>query len=179
MSGQVIVRDTDGSYASKSLADAGAVAAGASGGLDLTSGEMTLKSTVAGRGLTMASGVLSVAVSGKGAKVAISTAGAGTLTAAAIVSGLIMRTGPTGAYADTTDTATAILAAMDDPAVGTTFDFIHVNGVAYACTFTAGAGVTIAGTVNNAASKVRMYRLTVTDVGTPAVTITGIGEMVA
>jgi hypothetical protein len=113
------------------------------------------------------------------AKVAISTAGAGTLTAAALVSGLIMRTGPTGAYTDTTATATEILAAMTDPAVGDSFDFYHVNGVAQACTFAAGAGVTLAGTVNNAASKVRLYRATVTATDTPAITITGIGELVA
>jgi len=116
---------------------------------------------------------------GSGAKVAISTVGAGALTAAAIVSGLIMRTGPTGVYNDTTATATEILAAMDSPAVGDTFDFVHVNGVAFAATIVAGTGVTLAGTTANAASKVRMYRLTVTDVDTPAVTITGIGEMVA
>lgn len=116
---------------------------------------------------------------GHSPKVAISTVGAGTLTAAAIVSGLIMRTGPTGNYNDTTDTATNILAAMPFPKIGDSFDFIHVNGVAYIATIVAGTGVTLAGTTANAASKVRMYRCTVTGVETPAVTITGIGEMVA
>lgn len=114
-----------------------------------------------------------------GAKTADATVGATTLTAAMLLSGLIMRTGPAGAYADTTPTATQILAAMEKPEIGDSFDFIHVNGVAYACTLTAGAGVTLAGTTANAASKVRMYRCTVTATSTPAVTITGIGEMVA
>lgn len=114
-----------------------------------------------------------------GAKTADATVGATTLTAAMLLSGLIMRTGPTGAYADTTPTATQILDAMGDPEIGDSFDFVHVNGVAYACTLTAGAGVTLAGTTANAASKVRMYRCTVTATSTPAVTITGIGEMVA
>lgn len=176
---QVLVRGTDGAYTYMDIADAGAVAAAGSGGLDLTAGEMSLKSTVAGEGLTLASGVLKVALPGRGAKTAISTAGNGTLTAAAIVGGLIMRTGPTGAYTDTTDTATAILAAIDNPSVGTSWEFTHVNGVAQACTLAAGAGVTLAGVVDNAASKVRRYHAVVTNVGTPAVLITGIGEMVA
>lgn len=176
---QVLVRSLDGAYTYMDIADAGAVAAAASGGLDLTDGDLSLKSTVAGEGLTLASGVLKVALPGRGAKTAISTAGAGTLTAAALVSGLIMRSGPTGAYDDTTDTAANIVAALDNPAVGTSWDFTIVNGVAYAGTMLAGSGVTLAGTTANAASKVRMYRATVTNVGTPAVTITGIGEMAA
>ncbi len=116
------------------------------------------------------------------AKTAVATVGAGALTADMLLSGLIMRTGPTGAYADTTATGAEIVAAMGEGVeVGDSFDFIHVNGVAYACTLTAGAtGVTLAGTTANAASKVRLYRCTVTAVGaSPAVTITGIGEMVA
>lgn len=118
---------------------------------------------------------------GKGAKTAISTVGAGVLTAAAIVSGLIMRTGPTGIYNDTTATAAELLAAMDKPEIGESFDFTHVNGVAFAMTMVAGTGVTLAGVTANAASKVRQYRLTVTNnvSGSEAVTITGIGEMVA
>lgn len=114
-------------------------------------------------------------------KSALGTVGAGTLTAAMLLSGLIMRTGPTGAYTDTTDTAALIVAAMgDNTQVGDSFEFTHVNGVAYACTLAGGTDVTLAGTTANAASKVRRYRATVTAVGaTPAVLITGIGEMVA
>jgi hypothetical protein len=116
---------------------------------------------------------------GAKAKTALATVGAGAITAAMLVSGLLMRTGPTGAYADTTDTATQILAALDSPAVGDSWDFFHVNGVAYICTFTAGAGVTLEGVTANAASKVRMYRITITGIATPAILITGIGELVA
>lgn len=115
------------------------------------------------------------------AKTALATAGAGTLTADMLLSGLIMRTGPTGAYTDTTATAAEIVAAMGEGVeIGDSFEFTHVNGVAYACTLAGGTTVTLAGTTANAASKVRRYRATVTAVGaSPAVTITGIGEMVA
>jgi hypothetical protein len=176
---QVIARNDDGGYTSTDVADLDAVVAASGGGLDLTDGEVSLAANTDGLGLVNTSGVLSVSLPGMGAKVAISTAGAGVLTAAGIVAGLIMRTGPGGAYEDTTDTATAILALLKDPAVGMSWEFTIVNGVAHAETFTAGAGVTAAGVVNNAASKVRRYRATVTNVGTPAVLITGVGEMVA
>lgn len=176
---QVIARNDDGGYISTDIADLDAAVAAASGGLLLSGGELSLATNTDGLGITNTSGVLSVTLPGKGAKVAISTVGAGTLTAASIVGGLIMRTGPTGAYTDTTDTATAILALLKDPAVGMSWEFTHVNGVAYACTLAGGTGVTLAGTTANAASKVRRYRATVTDVGTPAVLITGVGEMVA
>lgn len=117
---------------------------------------------------------------GKALPVAIATVGAGVLTAAALVSGVILRSGPTAAYIDTTDTATAIIAALGDSAVvGQSFDFSHVNGVAFACTVAAGVGVTLAGITANAASVVRTYRCTVTNIAVPAVTITGIGVMTA
>ena len=175
----VIVRGTDGSYSLQTVAALGAVTAPANGGLDLTANAIGFDATVGGKGILNTNGVLSVVLPGRGAKVAIATVGAGTLTAASIVGGLIMRTGPTAAYTDTTDTATALLALLDDPAVGDSFHFTHVNGVAFACTVAAGAGVTLAGVTANAASKVRSYSVEVTNVGTPAVTITGIGEMVA
>lgn len=179
MTDKVLARNADGGYSTQSVADAGAVAAAAGGGLLLSGGELSLAANIAGKGVVNTAGVLSVSVPGQGVKTAISTAGDGALTAAAIVGGLIMRTGPTGAYNDTTNTATQILAAMDNPAVGDSFMFYIVNGVAHAGTMVAGAGVTLAGVTANAASKVRAYHCQVTNVGTPAVTITGVGEMVA
>ena len=77
---------------------------------------------------------------------ALITAGAGTLTAAIITSGICVRTGPTGAYTDTTDTASNIIAAIPDCSPGDTFRFRHINTVAYAMTLAAGTGVTL-GTV--------------------------------
>lgn len=176
---EVIVLGTDGAYSKQTVAAIGTVTAEAAGGLAIVGGEVGFDATVGGRGITETNGVLAVSLPAQGAKTAISTVGAGTLTAASIVNGLIMRTGPTTAYTDTTDTATAILALLDGPAIGDSWEFTHVNGVAFACTLAAGADVTLAGTTANAASKVRRYHVEVTNVVAPAVTITGVGEMVA
>lgn len=113
------------------------------------------------------------------ANTAITTAGNGVLTAAALAGRLVTRTGPTSAYTDTTDTATAILAAVPDAVVGTSFEVSFINGVAYAGTIAAGEGVTLAGTTAVSASKIRRFLLTVTAINTPAVSLRGIGEMTA
>lgn len=110
---------------------------------------------------------------------AVTSATATTLTAADIVAGAILRSGPTAGYADTTDTADNIIKAMTNPKVGSGFEFTIVNGVAFANTLAAGTGVTLAGVTAITASLARRYLLTVTDIVTPAVTITGLGEMTA
>lgn len=112
----------------------------------------------------------------------LTTAGAGTWTAAMIASGLITRTGPAGGYTDTTDTAANIIAALAgnfpaaDMLPGSTFRLRFMNTVAFAMTLAAGAGVTLGtnGTnvVNCAASLVREYLITVLN-ATPPVTLTG------
>ena len=77
---------------------------------------------------------------------AITTAGAGTLTAAALVGGLITRTGPSAAYTDTTDTAANIVAALPEFVSGATF-FIRIkNSTPYLETLAAGSGVTLPAT---------------------------------
>jgi len=73
---------------------------------------------------------------------ALTTVGAGTILAASITGGLLIRTGPTGAYADTLDTAANLLAAYPGLQVGDTIDFYHANQVAFVCTITASAGNT-------------------------------------
>lgn len=78
---------------------------------------------------------------------AITTAGAGVLTAAAIAGGLIRRTGPTAAYNDTFDSADAILKAyrgnapFPESMVGLSGELYIANGVAFASTFVAGRGI--------------------------------------
>jgi len=77
----------------------------------------------------------------------ITTVGAGVLTAASIVGGLITRTGPVAAYTDTTDTAVAIVAALA-AYVANESAYVHIrNNTAFTQTLAAGAGVTLSGTL--------------------------------
>lgn len=99
---------------------------------------------------------------------ALTTVGSGTLTAAMIATGIIYRTGPVGGYTDTTDTATAIIAALAgnftqaEVVPGTTFRLRFINSVAQAMTFAAGTGVVAGtGTLNVAASLWREYLVTI------------------
>lgn len=104
----------------------------------------------------------------------IATAGSGTLTAAAIATGIIKRTGPAGAFTDTTDTAANIIAALsgNNPAAdvvpGSTFRLRYMNTVALAMTLANGQGVVSgAGTLNVAASVIRDYLLTILNASPP------------
>lgn len=89
--------------------------------------------------------------------VAITTAGAGTLTAAALVAGQIVRTGPTAAFTDTTDTAAAIVAALGQFTAGETFLVRYKNATQYQSTIAAGAGVTLPPTVLTPPYAVKNY----------------------
>jgi hypothetical protein len=75
----------------------------------------------------------------------LTTVGAGTILAAAIVGGVLNRTGPTAAAVDTTDTAALIIAAVSGGYVGQSWEFTHYNNSLGACTVTAGTGVTVTG----------------------------------
>lgn len=75
----------------------------------------------------------------------ITTVGAGTLTAAAIVGGIITRTGSTAAFSDATDTAANIIAALPNSGVGETWWLTINNETAFAETLTNGSGVTLSG----------------------------------
>lgn len=129
--------------------------------------------------MTVYTGVATKSYAAAKSTAAVTSAAATTLTAADIVAGAILRSGPTAGYTDTTDTADNIIKEMTNPQVGSGFEFTIVNGVAFADTIAAGTGVTLAGTTAIAASAVRRYLLTVTDIVTPAVTITGLGAMTA
>lgn len=103
----------------------------------------------------------------------ITTVGAGTLTAAALVGGQIARTGPVAAYTDTTDTAVAIVAALPGFTVNQTFLIRIKNATAFTQTLAAGAGVTLPATVIIPAFSFGWYFATVTS--TTAVTLTHMG----
>lgn len=77
------------------------------------------------------------------AQTSITTVGAGVLTAAALVGGQIARTGPVGAYTDTTATAAAIVTALGGFVAGQTFNVNLKNGTQYPQTLAAGTGVTL------------------------------------
>lgn len=73
----------------------------------------------------------------------LTTVGAGTLAAALLLGENITRTGPTGAFADTFDTAALINAALNQSASGfggTAWYVTYVNNTAYVATLTAPAG---------------------------------------
>jgi hypothetical protein len=121
------------------------------------------------------------------------TAGSGTILASSFAIGILRRTGPGGAYNDTTDTAQNIVNALagvsgnaltaggplQNPSqpeqiqVGTTLRFIHVNTVAFIMTLVAGVGVVLGvGVTANAASSWREYLVTVLN-STPTVIVQG------
>lgn len=91
----------------------------------------------------------------------LTTAGAGTLTAAMFATGLTVRSGQSGATNDTTDTAANIISALAGNSVacllpGTTFRWRYINTVAASVlTLVAGTGVTLdTTTVPNAVTTV-------------------------
>lgn len=77
----------------------------------------------------------------------IATVGNGTLTAAGLVGGQIVRTGPVAAYSDATDTAAAIVAALPGGIAQGSFTIQIKNATAFPQTITAGSGVTLPITV--------------------------------
>lgn len=76
---------------------------------------------------------------------ALTTVGAGTITAAGIAGGITNRTGSTAAFTDTTDTATNIIAALPNANVGQSFEYTYFNNTAGTATLTGGTGVTVSG----------------------------------
>lgn len=73
----------------------------------------------------------------------ITTVGNGTLTAAGLVGGQVVRTGPTSAYSDATDTAANIVAALPGGIAQGSFTVQIKNATIYPQTITAGTGVTL------------------------------------
>lgn len=75
---------------------------------------------------------------------AITTVGDGVLTAAGLIGGLVVRSGPVAAFTDTTATAAAIIAALPSGTpVGSTFLIRIKNATQYVETLAAGVGVTL------------------------------------
>ncbi len=107
------------------------------------------------------------------ANTAISTVGAGTLTAAAIVGGVITRSGSTAAYTDTTATAAQIVAAVPTPRVGLSWILTIKNTVAFTQTLAAGTNVTLSGQTVIPGLATAQFLVTLTSL--TAVSIQGLG----
>jgi hypothetical protein len=105
-----------------------------------------------------------------------------TLTAAQMVNNIVTLSGQTAAQTVTTDTATAIVAAIPNAQIGQTFEVIIQNGHTSSgtATLSGGTGVTITNTYATAAQPItttRQYRGVVTAIATPAVTIYPVGQV--
>lgn len=108
-------------------------------------------------------------IAGNEVNTAITTVGAGVLTAAAIFGGMITRTGPTSAFTDTTDTAAAIQAVWPG-VVGSSFEFTYINKTAFDATIAGGAGVTMAGLLMVPANSTSRYLAVWTGASTLTIT---------
>ena len=98
--------------------------------------------------------------------VSITTVGAGTITAAAVASGCVLRTGPTGAVADTFDTAANVAAALPDMEIGDSFLIHYSNQVGFIITITGVSGITVSGTPAIAANTMKQILFTKTGAAT-------------
>ena len=110
------------------------------------------------------------------------TAGVKTYTAAELVGGLILRD-PSGAgRSDVTPSAAAIVAAIAGAVVGSSFEFTIRNtaDAAETITITAGAGITLNGTMTIAQNNSKRFLAVATNVtsSSEAVTIYSLGTVV-
>lgn len=92
----------------------------------------------------------------------ITTVGAGVLTAAGLVGKLIKRSGPVAAFSDATDSAVAIVAALNTYVAGASFETVIKNSTVYPMTITAGSGVTLTGQVVIPPLSTARYLVTIT-----------------
>jgi hypothetical protein len=110
------------------------------------------------------------------------TAGAHTYTIAELLGGLILRDPTGGARSDVSPTAALIVAGVAGAIVGTSFEFTIRNtaDAAETITLTAGAGVTLSGTMTIAQNNSKRFlaRLDNIGAGTEAVTIYSLGTIV-
>jgi hypothetical protein len=99
-----------------------------------------------------------------------------TLTADQLLAGILLRTGPAGAFSDTTPTAAQILAAIPKGDINSNRMVLIRNGGGGLMTLLAGTGVTLRGTTTIAAGNGRFYLVSITAkaVGSEAVNLRGL-----
>ncbi len=101
---------------------------------------------------------------------ALTTVGNGTITAAALLSGGVARSGPTSAFTDTTDTAANIQTGWASGALSSSFDFTYINNTAFNATLAGGSGVTLTGDLIVPANSSAAYRVIWTGSNTVSMT---------
>jgi hypothetical protein len=113
------------------------------------------------------------------AATAITTNGAGTLTGAAVVGGVILRSGPNASgFTDTTDTGTLIQAAIGSYAyAGMSWLLFYRNASNQTATIAAGSGVTVSNVTTVVTNTTAIYLVTLT--ATNTVTMVGIANGIA
>jgi hypothetical protein len=115
--------------------------------------------------------------------VTVATPTAATLTAAQMLGGHIQHDAGGGNIDDTTDSATNIVAAIPNCQVGSSFEFDleNISNGAETITLVAGDGVTLGTShvVTVLRTYVKRFKVVVTNVGTPAVSIYVVGNSVA
>jgi hypothetical protein len=139
----------------------------------LTTGAGNVAGTDWAQVLTMGG---TVAVRAQQNLAALNNTAAMTITAAEIVAGYSIRTGQAAAVTDTLDTASDVVAAITNCAVGTTFKYRSLNAGGFTQTVAPGAGITASGTMTVAANTWREWMGVVTSVSPPAITFTNIGS---
>ena len=114
----------------------------------------------------------------QGATTTITTAGVATYTAAQLLGGYILRDPAGGDRSDVSPAAADIIAAITQAATGNRFQFIIKNtaDAAETITLTAGAGVTLSGTMTIAQNNSKRFMVEVT--GATTVTIYSLGTAV-
>lgn len=103
------------------------------------------------------------------------TASSGTTLLAAQMVGApiasILRSGPTAAFTDTTDTASDLLSQFGTAAIGIGWELTISNTTPYTQTLVGGTGVTIVGSGTIGPSSSVLWGTSITDVSTPAVSL--------
>lgn len=143
---------------------AGPWQSGTQSGLTLTGAELVSLDAGGAVGLVTTTGAIA-ALGPTGTPLINSavTANVGTtFTGPQFAGSLITRTGPTGAYSDTTPTAAQIIAAVPGVPVGGSFELTIKNGTAFAEMLLAGANVTLPAVVVIPANSTATYLVTLT-----------------
>lgn len=120
--------------------------------------------------------IVSSAPSFPGPELSLNAATGQTLSGPQLLAGLLLRTGPAGAFSDTTPSAAQIIAEIPKADINSNRMVLIRNGGGGLMTLIAGDGVTLQGTTTIAAGNARLYLLTVAAkaVGSEAVRIRGL-----